>query len=160
MQNRIPSRTPSRRGIDKRNVRDAPLSLESLRAASPKIRGYHSPDQGESDAKFSEDVFRTDEAVARSVQDNGGPSTTRPQRQPRQDEGETDHVGEDNGQIIPAGSHVVAGKDDDGHMPRLANSGTRNPRQPIFSPRVVAQFWTTPGRCENQEIDSDTEGSG
>src|SRR3954465_8917671 len=27
---------------------------------------------------------------------------------------------------------------------RLANSGTRNPRQPISSPRVVAQFWITP----------------
>src|SRR5690348_14719943 len=27
---------------------------------------------------------------------------------------------------------------------RFANSGTRNPRHPISSPKVVAQFWITP----------------
>jgi hypothetical protein len=59
-----------------------------------------------------------DEVVAGSVQNDAGPQAAGLQAQPRQDEAKEDHVGGDNGQTIPAGSHVVAGEDDDGHMPQ------------------------------------------
>src|SRR5579862_848954 len=109
------------------------VRLGHFRAAHPKIGGYDSHHKGESDAELPEDVFRAasvgghgveellDEVVARSVQNDSGPQAAGLQAQPCQDEAKADHVGGDNGQTIPTGSHVIAGKNDDGYMPQGPN---------------------------------------
>ena len=85
-----------------------------------------------------QDVFRSasvrghgveellDEVVARSVQNDAGPQAAGLQAQPCQNEAKADHVDGDNGQTIPAGSRVVSGEDDDGHMPPGPNDAGEN----------------------------------
>jgi len=99
--------------------------------------------------------------VVTGVQQCAGPKASRFQPHPGEDKRDGDHHDCETGEAIPGGSAaVVIAPDQQGIVPAdhtiplikavavklvvLNSSGTRNPRQPISSPRAVDRLCTMP----------------